>query len=132
MPTAQEKAEFSTRLKQALKNTSPTTGAADLARLFNAQTPSFSGIGISVQTAHKWLTGKAIPASEKISILAERLGVSKDWLRHEAQPESAQSTINNPALLQVTKLIEKIQALPEHQQYLIEKYIERLLKDQPH
>src|SRR5260363_349413 len=67
MPTAQEKAAFSERLKCALrKSDPPVKDATDLARLFNLQHRAVSCIGIAVQAAHKWLSGLAIPSADKI------------------------------------------------------------------
>src|SRR5260364_150273 len=56
MLTTQEKTDFSARLKCALRESNrPVHGAVELARLFNQQYCP----GISVQTAHKWLSGCA-------------------------------------------------------------------------
>src|SRR5260363_313220 len=57
MLTTQEKTDFSARLKCALRESNrPVHGAVELARLFNQQYCP----GISVQTAHKWLSGGGI------------------------------------------------------------------------
>ncbi len=79
MFSAQQKNEFSVRLQSALnKNPTPINGASELARFFNAR--KRTDVGISVQTAHKWLTGRAIPAYEKMRELAECLDVDLQWL----------------------------------------------------
>ncbi|WP_042688342.1 transcriptional regulator, partial [Candidatus Glomeribacter gigasporarum] len=78
MPTAQEKAAFSERLKCALrKSDPPVKDATDLARLFNLQHRAVSCIGIAVQAAHKWLSGLAIPSADKIATLAKWLNMSE-------------------------------------------------------
>src|SRR5260363_4969 len=66
------------------KNSTSAKGAVALARLFNAQQPDVAGI--SVQTAHKWLTGRAIPAYEKMRALAECLDIDFQWLRDGVYP----------------------------------------------
>src|SRR5260363_174764 len=68
MLTTQEKTDFSARLKCALRESNrPVHGAVELARLFNQQYCP----GISVQTAHKWLSGRAIPDTYKMRMLAK-------------------------------------------------------------
>lgn len=131
MPTPQEKTEFSLRLKSALRKVSPPVkGATELARLFNLQHITDSDIGISVQTAHKWLNGRAIPTPEKIKTLAAWLSVNEHWLHYGPAPDSKQpSTINQSPLLQAERLLEQIKALPGHQQYLVEELIACLSKN---
>src|SRR5260364_249825 len=81
MLTTQEKTDFSARLKCALRESNrPVHGAVELARLFNQQYCP----GISVQTAHKWLSGRAIPDTYKMRMLAEWLGVPEQQLRDDS------------------------------------------------
>lgn len=68
-----EKAGFSYRLSQALT----AAGIPDdrhrrswVAKTFN----------VSVETARKWLSGEAIPATKRIPLIAEKLGVRGEWL----------------------------------------------------
>ncbi|CCD29970.1 conserved hypothetical protein [Candidatus Glomeribacter gigasporarum BEG34] len=85
MHSIQQKNEFAARLHNSLnKNSTSAKGAVALARLFNAQQPDVAGI--SVQTAHKWLTGRAIPAYEKMRALAECLDIDFQWLRDGVYP----------------------------------------------
>ena len=74
-----EKEAFSGRLRQALAaagedERSPTR----LAREFNRR---YRGADISVNAAHLWLRGGAIPTQDKIKALALWLGVTPEWLR---------------------------------------------------
>lgn len=79
MPSTQQENEFAARLQSTLNEHSmPVKSAAGLARLFNAQ--QRLTVGISVQTAHKWLTGRAVPANEKMTMLAECLDIDLQWL----------------------------------------------------
>jgi transcriptional regulator with XRE-family HTH domain len=73
MPTYAEKASFSKRLELALRRSQGTdVGATELALRFNL---CHTGTGVSAQTAHKWLSGRAIPASDKLATLATWLNV---------------------------------------------------------
>jgi transcriptional regulator with XRE-family HTH domain len=63
-----------TRLREQGKTLSPTA----LARDFNLR---WRGSPISVNATRKWLTGEAIPTMDKLSVLANLLGVTDDWLR---------------------------------------------------
>jgi len=74
-----EKEAFSRRLHQALS----AAGADDrsptqLAREFNRR---HKGSDVSINAAHRWLRGEAIPAQDKIRTLAVWLGVRPEWLR---------------------------------------------------
>lgn len=129
MPTNQERSSFSERLRLALKRGhKPVKGATDLARLFNLQ---HDGTGVSVQTTHKWLSGRAIPTTEKIRTLAEWLGVSEHWLHYRPPPDSSLLKVKETKLQQAKyptspetiELAKKIEALPEHQKYLVEELI---------
>jgi transcriptional regulator with XRE-family HTH domain len=139
MPSAQEKSYFSERLWFALRSSPYTVkGATDLARAFNLQYRS--GESISVQTAHKWLSGRAIPTREKITTLANWLNVTEHWLHYGPPPKTDHSKKNiqgqqgglQPAGLQSKEypsspetllLAQKIETLTEHQKYLVSEFI---------
>ncbi len=73
MPTPQEKADFSERLKFSMTRApEKMRGATDLANKFNLR---FQGESVSPQTAHKWLTGRSIPTVDKLQTLAEWMKV---------------------------------------------------------
>ncbi len=139
MSTQEEKSAFARRLQIALNrlaapnhNVKVVKGATDLARQFNLR---YSGeIGISTQAAHKWLTGKVIPTNDKIKTLAEWLGVTEHWLHYGAPPKSIAAKswqtekIKYPLSSQTLKLIKEIEALSEHQRYLVENMVVQLLE----
>ncbi len=115
-------------------------GATDLARLFNLQhhTGSDTGVGISVQSTYKWLTGQSIPTSDKIKTLANWLGVSAHWLHYGSPPEpplKTQGTKNKTrkysASPEALVLAKKIEALPEHQKYLLAELVTQFYGKQP-
>ena len=129
MPTAQEKADFSKRLRFALeKNAASIKGPTRLADQFNLR---YDGTGISPQTAHKWLSGRSIPSPDKIATLAKWLSVSEHWLHYGPAPHESAARKTKPAdkyppSNEMLTLASKIAALPEHQRYLVEELIDQL------
>ena len=127
MPSAQEKSAFSARLWFTLKRSSaPIKGATDLARLFNLK--HRAGASISVQTAHKWLTGRAIPTAEKIKTFTEWLNVSEYWLHYGPPPEpdrkeNKTKLVKHSPSSETLLLAQKVEALPEHQKYIVSELI---------
>lgn len=147
MPTHEEKSAFSKRLELALRRSlEPVRGATELALRFNLR---HRGNAVSAQTAHKWLTGRAIPTKDKLMTLAEWLNVSEHWLHYGPPPEkllkvSEQSavygtqqagkspmTTKSPSkpTPEMLNLAAKIQALPPHRRYLVEELVAQLLPD---
>ncbi|MBV7539066.1 helix-turn-helix domain-containing protein [Duganella sp. sic0402] len=126
MPTIEEKAGFSSRLKLALRRSSdPVNGATELALRFNLR---YNGEAITAQTAHKWITGRAIPTNDKLKTIAKWLNVDEHWLHYgpasKMVGESGSQEINPTPELMV--LAAKIQALQPHQRYLIEELVDQL------
>lgn len=133
MPTKEEKAAFSKRLELALRrNPEPVQGATELALRFNLRHP---GNAVSAQTTHKWLTGRAIPTSDKLATLAVWLNVSEHWLHYGPPPTALKASEHRPdyQVPRVEKpspeaiaLALKIQSLPPHRRYLLEELVEQL------
>lgn len=92
-----EKEAFSRRLSQALAaagfdHRSPT----QLAREFNRR---HKNSDVSVNAAHRWLRGEALPTQDKLKTLATWLGVTPVWLRFgEAEATASTYAVNEPAL----------------------------------
>ncbi len=139
MPTNEEKSAFSRRLELALRRSpEPVQGATELALRFNLR---YRGNAVSAQTAHKWLTGRAIPTPDKLATLAAWLNVSEHWLHYgppPAPPSPAsvlkarqpqadyQPTAAGTASPEALALALRIQSLPSHQRYLLEELVEQL------
>lgn len=108
-------AAFSERLHKALeKNGYQKVGATALAELL---APVFEG-GISVQTAHKWVTGQSIPRPERLDVIAKWLGVSSHRLSYGPDPQptatgSSSKTVSSKALAQ------RIEALTIEQRRIV-------------
>ena len=135
-----EKLDFSKRLKLALKRSpKPVDGAAELALQFNLRHTNDS---ITAQSAHKWLTGKAKPTTDKIKTLANWLNVSAHWLRYgppndakKKQPAGArraklQAEKDISFSEEEMKLIAQFRRLSAHQRHLIAELTEQLAIDQ--
>lgn len=130
MPTSEEKAAFSKRLELALRRSSePVEGATELALRFNLR---HSGGSVSAQTAHKWLSGRAIPTSDKLETLANWLNVEEHWLHYGSPPVKAEKSKKGsgsnatPPSAETITLAQKIQALPPHRRYLVEELVSQL------
>jgi transcriptional regulator with XRE-family HTH domain len=137
MPTQEEKAAFAQRLTLALRRSpEPVQGATELALRFNLRHP---GAAISAQTAHKWLTGRAIPTSDKLATLADWLNVNPHWLHYGPPPakvlhageqwQAYGTKQNTKPSAEAISLAQKIQALSPHRRYLVEELVEQLLRD---
>lgn len=130
MPTDAEKAAFSKRLELALRrSTDPVDGATELALRFNLRHP---GTAVSPQTAHKWLTGRAIPTKDKLATLSKWLNVSEHWLHYGPPPAKAENAAKGKGGSKASpspeaiKLAQQIQTLPPHRRYLVEELVKQL------
>src|SRR5258708_13636069 len=88
MTIAEEKGDFSRRLKEAMRKTRLDAGPTRFAREFNLR---HHGEPVTAQTARKWLHGGALPTQDKLRTLAQWLEVSPHCLR-SAEPAPAATT----------------------------------------
>src|SRR5258708_36230195 len=77
MTIAEEKGDFSRRLKEAMRKTRLDAGPTRFAREFNLR---HHGEPVTAQTARKWLHGGALPPQGKLRTLAQWLEGSPPWL----------------------------------------------------
>lgn len=77
-----EKLLFSERLREAMTRAGYALRPVVLEREFNTR---FWGRSITLQAARRWLRGEAIPAQDKLQVLADWLGVPPEELRYGAQ-----------------------------------------------
>ncbi len=73
-----EKAEFATRLRDAMTKAGYSLRPVDLEREFNTR---YWGRSVTMQAVRRWLRGEAIPSQEKLQVLAEWLKVEPQVLR---------------------------------------------------
>lgn len=131
MPTIEEKAAFSNRLKLALRRSSePVQGATELALRFNLR---YEGVAVTAQTAHKWMTGRSIPTNDKLATIAKWLDVDEHWLHYGPASKKASAIssgktakVENHLMPEIINLAMKIQALQPHRRYLVEELVEQL------
>lgn len=83
---ADERNEFSQRLRQALEQAGFSSSPSAFVREYNLRA---DGAVVSVHAARKWLLGESIPTQEKMQILARWLGISVDWLRFGGMQDEA-------------------------------------------
>ena len=84
-----EKAEFAERLREAMTRAGYELRPVVLEREFNMR---YWGRSITLQAARRWLRGEAIPAQDKIQVLAEWLKIEPEVLRFgEAVRKSVQA-----------------------------------------
>jgi len=79
MTAAEEKGDFSRRLREAIRKVRVEAGPTRFAREFNLR---HHGDPVTAQTARKWLYGRALPTQDKLRTLAQWLEVSPHWLRY--------------------------------------------------
>ena len=133
MPTSIEKVQFSERLLQALSRSgisvaSPTA----VARKFNLLYPDTP---VSVQAVRRWLEGTAIPAQDKLVVLAAWLRVSPEWLRFGDSPRSSPSghsraVRETPRHYDSGTLTALIELLSEEHRQMIARIITALLESE--
>lgn len=73
-----ERQDFSRRLAKAMRAAGYAPRPSVLLARFNSH---YSGRSITLQTASRWLRGKAIPAQDKLQVLARLYGVEPHVLR---------------------------------------------------
>ena len=138
MPTFEEKAAFSERLKFALlRSPEKVSGATELALHFNLR--HHGEHPVSPQTTHKWLTGRTIPTADKLATLASWLRVDLHWLHYGPPPSTSPHGTPRPLprderyppTLETIELATKIEALSSHHRYLVQELIEQFYGDAP-
>ena len=74
-----EKAEFSARLRAALKDARIEASASVLEKRFNSR---YAGTPVTAQAISGWLNGKAIPRQDKLRVLAALVGLDAHVLQY--------------------------------------------------
>ena len=81
-----EKVNFAQRLKKAMLNAGYQVRPTVLEREFNTR---YWGASVTLQAVRRWLIGEAIPAQDKLLVLAEWLHVKPEYLRFGAETNTA-------------------------------------------
>ena len=74
-----EKAEFATRLRNALAAAGIERSAAVVEKRFNAR---YNGQPVTAQAVSMWLNGRAIPRQDKMRVLAAIVGLNPHELQY--------------------------------------------------
>jgi len=82
-----EKAEFSARLRAALKAANIEASASVLEKRFNSR---YGGTPVTAQAISQWLHGKAMPRQDKIRVLAALVGVDAHVLQYGGKHKVAE------------------------------------------
>ena len=128
MSAANEREEFSKRLKQKLRELGiEPLSATRLANHFNDRFPAQA---ISAQAARKWLGAEAIPGQAKLRALATWLEVGPEWLRFGQQdgaaPKARQALAQYRTALSDHELIRRFRRLGSDQQLALAEIITAL------
>jgi hypothetical protein len=80
-----EREKFSQRLANAMQQAGYDVRPKVLFNLFNSH---YRGRSVTFQTTSRWLAGKAIPAQDKLQVIASVLGVEPHALRYGTSARS--------------------------------------------
>lgn len=118
MLSANDPAAFGARLRQAMRRKGHgNLGATELADVLASEFPD----GLSIQSAHKWLAGTAVPRPQRLAVLAKWLDVSEHWLRFGPDPKASNRlTGGTDRSLSAKDLARRVQALSEGQREIVE------------
>jgi len=123
MTLEQQRDTFSQRLRDCLVRAGKSGyRPTDLAREFNRR---YAGQPVSMHAARKWLLGEAIPAQDKLLVLARWLGVAPEWLRF-GEALASEVKVAEPQPEFDYQLMREIAALPPAQQEFVRVLVREL------
>jgi transcriptional regulator with XRE-family HTH domain len=127
MSVAEEKGDFSRRLKEAMRKARLDAGPTQFAREFNLR---HHGEPVTSQTARKWLYGGALPTQDKLRTLAQWLEVSPHWLRYGEAERAHAAAKQDSAIYAVDSawLGKKIDSLSEPHRKIVLEITRALLR----
>ncbi|THF65389.1 hypothetical protein E6O51_00485 [Pseudothauera rhizosphaerae] len=97
-----------------------------MAREFNRRYP---GAPVTLHATRKWLEGEAIPAQDKLRVLADWLGVTAEWLRFGQG--HALVGVREPNREFDYQLMRDIAALTEAHQQVVRDLVKSLRRAEP-
>lgn len=119
-----EKAEFSVRLRAALKEARVEASASVLEKRFNSR---YAGAPVTAQAISGWLNGKAIPRQDKIRVLAAIVGMDPYELQYGGKPRVGEGRLPWEAMTAPERaMIEAYLSLPVAQRKLVRELVAAL------
>lgn len=118
-----EKADFGTRLCKALQEQGVPLRPSVLEREFNRR---YWGRPVTLQAVRRWMRGEAIPAQDKLQVLAEWLKVEPQVLRFgEGAVHAAQSAQQRWEILNYAEreTLDAFLRLPPEQRKVVQQVI---------
>lgn len=134
MRSIMEREAFARRLREALSRIGDDGGSPTrLAREFNRRYP---GPPVTLHAARKWLNGEALPAQDKLRVLAAWLGVAAEWLRYGDQGDgggdhAAAYRAREPDLAVDFELAREIGALSPAHRKAVRALVKALKQGEP-
>ena len=125
---------FSQRLCQAVAAMGWEESPTLVAREFNLR---WRGQPVTVNAVRKWMLGQSVPTLDKLHVLADLLGSSKDWLRwgvvqgpavNEGQPLYINQ--NRPDGSAMQSLAQDLRLLTDNHLKLVQALVTAMLIDQ--
>ena len=134
MRLEEEKREFAVRLRRALaRSAKPIDTPSDLALQFNLRYPMES---VSRQAAQSWLSGRSVPALDKIETIAAWLDVPALWLLHgvadrkKGKKTGATGSSYSPPTAAEKDLLYMLRSLPEHRRKMVTDLVRNFFLDE--
>lgn len=118
-----EKAEFGTWLCKALEEHGVPLRPSVLEREFNRR---YWGRPVTLQAVRRWMRGEAIPAQDKLQVLAEWLKIEPQVLRFgEGAVQAVQSARQRWEILDYTEreTLDAFLSLPAEQRKIVQQVI---------
>lgn len=128
MSALNERQAFSQRLTKVLMQNGYAPQPTTVSREFNLR---YRTGRISAHAVRKWLLGDAIPAQDKLQVLAEWLGVTAQWLRFGEVGVLPELNIA-PAKNRDSRVFVEFCKLDEAGKLIVEDLILSLLRRLPH
>jgi hypothetical protein len=119
-----EKAEFSARLRAALKDARIEASPAVLEKRFNSR---YAGTPVTAQAISGWLNGKAIPRQDKIRVLAAIVGLDPHELQYGGKPRVGEGKLGWDAMsVPERAMVDAFLSLSAGQRKLVRELVSEL------
>jgi hypothetical protein len=125
-----EKAEFSARLRAALRDAHVEASASVLEKRFNSR---YGGSPVTAQAISGWLNGKAIPKQDKVRVLAAIVGIEPHELQFGGKPRVGEGRAQwvDAVGPQERAMLDAFLSLPTAQRKLVRDLILALSRNSP-